>query len=159
MQRSDSDDRTTAMKRKNLASGFTLIELMITVAIIAVLAAIALPGIQDYLIRAQVSEGLVLTDGAKTQVWEFVSTAGRWPGGNVSAGLALNTSITGNYVAQLDVTNGPVVVTFGNKANTAIFNRTLMMSPNTSPGSLRWRCKSENTVNPVQPRYLPTSCR
>ena len=57
-------------------------------------------------------------------------------------------SIAGNYVAQVDATGGPIVVTFGKKANLAIFNQTLQMSPNTSPGTLRWRCKA-GTVNPV----------
>ncbi len=84
---------------KNTQKGFTLIELMIVVAIIAILAAIAIPAYQDYLIRAQVSEGAVLSDGAKTAVAEFYSNHGHYPLTNQSAGLPTNaTSINGKYV-------------------------------------------------------------
>src|ERR1700756_1458556 len=82
--------RTVAMKSMK---GFTLIELMIVVAIIAILAAIALPAYQDYVIRSQVSEGSVLSDGAKTAIAEFYSNVGHAPTNNTSAGLAANLSI------------------------------------------------------------------
>ncbi len=89
---------------KSMQKGFTLIELMIVVAIIAILAAIAIPAYQDYLIRTQVSEGAVLTDGAKTAVAEYYSNHGTFPPSQISAGLATATSITGKYVTQVDVT-------------------------------------------------------
>ena len=79
--------------------GFTLIELMIVVAIIAILAAVAIPAYQNYLIRAQVSEGMVLASGPKTAIWDFYSDTGRFPSSNESAGLADAASITGTYVA------------------------------------------------------------
>ena len=80
------------MSRQRSSAGFTLIELMIVVAIIAILAAIAIPAYQDYLVRAQVSEGLVLAGGAKAAEWDFVSNTGRFPPNNQSAGLAKSTS-------------------------------------------------------------------
>ncbi|MBU6200310.1 MAG: prepilin-type N-terminal cleavage/methylation domain-containing protein, partial [Xanthomonadaceae bacterium] len=75
-------------------AGFTLIELMIVVAIIAILAAIALPAYQDYTIRAQVSEGAILADAAKDGVWGFVASNGRMPSDNASAGIPQPASIT-----------------------------------------------------------------
>src|SRR5487761_2054557 len=97
----------------NMQKGFTLIELMIVVAIIAILAAIAIPAYQDYVIRSQVTEGLSLADGAKTAVAEFYSNTGRMPTNNASAGLATDTSISGSYVSKLDVGLTGIVVAYG----------------------------------------------
>src|SRR6201991_436803 len=91
---------------KTVQKGFTLIELMIVVAIIAILAAIAIPAYQDYTIRSQVSEGLSLADGAKTAVAEYYTNKGTYPGTNGSAGLAAAASIGGNYVAQVGLATG-----------------------------------------------------
>src|ERR1700754_2379782 len=105
---------------KNAQKGFTLIELMIVVAIIAILAAIAIPQYQNYLIRTQVSEGMNLADGAKTAVAEFYNNTGRWPSLNKSAGLPLPGSISGKYVTQVTVIGdvaGKIKATFGNEAN------------------------------------------
>lgn len=141
--------------RSPSTDGFTLIELMIVVAIIAILAAIALPAYQDYLIRAQVIEGLSLSTGARAAVWDFNSQNGRMPPNNTSAGLAISASIKGPYVTSVDASGGTIVVTFGNRANAAITTKTLQLSPVTEVGSLTWTCKSAV----ILPRYLPTSCR
>jgi type IV pilus assembly protein PilA len=135
--------------------GFTLIELMIVVAIIAILAAIALPAYQDYLIRAQVSEGVTLADGARTAVWEFVSNKGTMPANNQSAGLASQSSISGKYVEKVNVTGGLVTATFSAGANKAISSKSLLLSPWTVGGSIMWRCHSTD----ISGKYLPTSCR
>jgi len=140
--------------------GFTLIELMIVVAIIAILAAIALPAYQDYLIRSQVSEGAVLADGAKTAVAEFYSNKGYFPPSNISAGLATDVSIAGKYVAKVDTAAvaGQIAVTYNTtNANTAIQGKQLTFSSITHGGSIEWHCIPGAT--PVDSKYLPTSCR
>lgn len=134
--------------------GFTLIELMIVVAIIAILAAIAIPAYQDYLVRAQVSEGAVLADGAKTAITEYYSNKGTFPSSNASAGLALPAEIKGKYVTQVDATGGKIVATYGGQANSAITGQTLTLSAVTNAGSVSWNCSGT-----VAAKYLPTSCR
>jgi type IV pilus assembly protein PilA len=147
---------------KSMQKGFTLIELMIVVAIIAILAAIAIPAYQDYLVRAQVSEGATLMDGGKTAVAEFYSNSGALPKSNGSAGLATAASINGSYVSQVEVTaTGILEATYSNtapqKANLAINGLVLSLSPITTGGSMKWSCN--NAATTVPDKYLPSSCR
>ena len=144
---------------KNMQKGFTLIELMIVVAIIAILAAIAIPAYQDYLIRAQVSEGMVLGSAQETSLAEFYQNTGRFPGSPQSAGLPSNAgSVTGKYVTGVTpTTTGIIEATFGDQANTAIKNDVLALSPITNGGTVSWSCDVSQTTVPT--KYLPTTCR
>jgi type IV pilus assembly protein PilA len=139
--------------------GFTLIELMIVVAIIGILAAIAIPAYQDYTIRAQVSEGLNLLGGAKAAVTEYYQDRGVMPTGNSIAGLALGPSIQGKYVTSVTVsgTVGSIAVTYGNDAHALIVGSSLIMTPDatTAVGSVQWDCTSTTIAN----KHLPAACR
>ena len=140
--------------------GFTLIELLIVVAIIAILAAIALPAYQDYLIRSQVSEGAVLADGAKTAFSEWYSNKGTFAPSNASIGLATPGSISGKYVSSVSAGGGTgfIEVTYNStNANVAIQGHNLRFSAITHAGSVEWHCVPG--ANAVDNKYLPTSCR
>jgi type IV pilus assembly protein PilA len=143
--------------------GFTLIELMIVVAIIAILAAIAISQYQDYVIRSQVSEGSALADGVKTAVAEFYQNKGYFPNANSSAGLASATSIKGQYVVGTNVnagTAGVITAYFGGKANAKLITAAgtaangLLFSPVTNVGSIEWHCKS----TAIPQKWCSSSC-
>ena len=138
--------------------GFTLIELMIVVAIIGILAAIAIPAYQDYTIRAQVSEGLNLSGGAKAAVTEYFQDRGTMPTDNALAGLALAGEIQGKYVTQVNVASGTISVTYGNSAHAIITGAQLDLAPDTSSaGSVQWTCTTGTPV--IENKHLPAACR
>ena len=148
------------------SKGFTLIELMIVVAIIGILAAIAIPQYQNYVARAQVSEALVLASGAKTGVSEYISTNGTMPTSNTEAGIA--TTIKGSYVKSVvGGTDGVITMTFqedadadtpGN-AHSAIATRTMILEPTKTDGSITWTCSQGTADSKIDETYLPASCK
>ena len=139
---------------KQVQKGFTLIELMIVVAIIGILAAVAIPAYQDYTVRSKVSEGLSLASGAKTSVTETVLSSGAFPGSNSAAGLAAATDITGNNVSGVAVgANGVITITY---TGDPIGGDTLTLTPSTTAGSVKWAC---GTTGSVDNRFRPNNCR
>jgi type IV pilus assembly protein PilA len=164
-----------------LQKGFTLIELMIVVAIIGILAAIAIPAYQDYTIRAQVSEGLNLAAAAKAAVAETFLNRGNAPANRTVAGMsATATDTNGKYVQSVNVIDGAIVVTYGLEANRALNTQTLGITPyTTADGSVAWKCgaapaPSGSGIAVMQGsavidgslgttaalnRYLPAACR
>ena len=134
--------------------GFTLIELMIVIAILGILLAIAIPAYQDYTVRAKVSEGINLAASAKLGVSEYVQSEGTWPADNGEAGLS--ATITGNDVSAVEVGDGTIMITYGNGAPPAIDGSTLVLSPVTTAGSTIWTCGS---AGDVEERFVPSSCR
>ena len=138
---------------------FTLIELMIVIAILAILMAIALPAYQDYTIRSQVSECMNLAGGARTAVAEYWTSDGDWPGSNADAGLADANEINGTYAASVTVgENGVISCQFRGEApaHDAIRGDALTLTPTgtSAGGSVTWDCGGD-----VENKYLPRSCR
>ncbi|ENS9968922.1 pilin, partial [Neisseria gonorrhoeae] len=124
-----------------LQKGFTLIELMIVIAIVGILAAVALPAYQDYTARAQVSEAILLAEGQKSAVTEYYLNHGEWPANNGDAGVAASSSIKGKYVEKVEVNNGVVTAQMKpDGVNNEIKNKKLSLWAKREDGSVKWFC-------------------
>lgn len=159
---------------KKLQKGFTLIELMIVVAIIGILAAIAIPAYQDYTIRAQVSEGLTLAAAAKAAIAETYMNTGEAPANRFAAGMSNNSDDTfGKYVSEIEVENGMIEITYdGDDVNATIAGNTVeLIAYTTGDDSVTWQCgyaavptgatpMGVNANNSdLESKYLPAACR
>ena len=159
--------------RKSIQKGFTLIELMIVIAIIGILAAIAIPAYQDYTIRSQASEGITLASSVQIAVADYYAQNGTWPTAMTGGGTALNYTAapTGNYVTGIATTGGAITVTYGNKANAAIATQTLSLNAaTTTAGDIAWICGNSTALptgatkvgageTSVANKYLPKNCQ
>ncbi|ENX2591611.1 pilin [Neisseria gonorrhoeae] len=160
-----------------LQKGFTLIELMIVIAIVGILAAVALPAYQDYTARAQVSEAILLAEGQKSAVTEYYLNHGIWPSDNSAAGVASSGEIKGKYVQSVTVTNGVVTAQMkSDGVNNEIKGKRLSLWAKRENGSVKWFCgqpvkraaadTKDDTVtadangnNGINTKHLPSTCR
>lgn len=144
---------------KKFQQGFTLIELMIVVAIIGILAAIAIPAYQDYTIRAQVSEAFNLGDGMKTPVADVYNDTGDFGSADSGAfGIPAAVSVVGKYVLQVAVADSIITATMGNEANANVAAKVLVLSPVDNQGSISWNCRAAAGTD-IAEKYLPKACR
>ncbi|HEZ0029134.1 TPA: pilin [Neisseria meningitidis] len=158
-----------------LQKGFTLIELMIVIAIVGILAAVALPAYQDYTARAQVSEAILLAEGQKSAVTEYYLNHGIWPGDNTSAGVASSSEIKGKYVKEVEVKNGVVTATMlSSGVNKEIQGKKLSLWAKRQDGSVKWFCgqpvkrankatddgvTADAAAKKIDTKHLPSTCR
>ncbi|HFC6610649.1 TPA: pilin [Neisseria meningitidis] len=162
-----------------LQKGFTLIELMIVIAIVGILAAVALPAYQDYTARAQVSEAILLAEGQKSAVTEYYLNHGEWPANNSSAGVATSSEIKGKYVAGVKVEKGVITAEMKSSGvNKEIQGKKLSLWAKRQDGSVKWFCgqpvtraapagtnndevKADTAANDkkIDTKHLPSTCR
>jgi type IV pilus assembly protein PilA len=149
-----------ALDMNTLQKGFTLIELMIVVAIIGILAAVAIPAYQDYIARAQVSEAVMLLSSGKMSLAEYYGDKTYWPSAASETLGTLSGKYTENIVILDSVTTGGLTLEATMKTsqvNSGITGGTLVMY--TTDGGKNWTCASGTTAPALNPKYLPTVCR
>ncbi|EMT0112870.1 pilin [Neisseria gonorrhoeae] len=158
-----------------LQKGFTLIELMIVIAIVGILAAVALPAYQDYTARAQVSEAILLAEGQKSAVTEYYLNHGEWPEDNTSAGVASPADkIKGKYVQKVEVAKGVVTAEMASTGvNKEIKDKKLSLWAKRQDGSVKWFCgqpvtrgagnaddvAKDDGNEKINTKHLPSTCR
>ncbi|MGG5186704.1 pilin [Neisseria meningitidis] len=156
-----------------LQKGFTLIELMIVIAIVGILAAVALPAYQDYTARAQVSEAILLAEGQKSAVTEYYLNHGEWPANNSSAGVASSSTIKGKYVKEVTVAKGVITAEMlSSGVNKEIQGKKLSLWAKRQDGSVKWFCgqpvkRAANNdevtaaaaTKKIDTKHLPSTCR
>ncbi|HFC8133399.1 TPA: pilin [Neisseria meningitidis] len=158
-----------------LQKGFTLIELMIVIAIVGILAAVALPAYQDYTARAQVSEAILLVEGQKSAVTEYYLNHGEWPANNSSAGVASSSEIKGKYVQKVEVAKGVITAQMASSnVNNEIKGKKLSLWAKRQNGSVKWFCgqpvtrantatdavtAANDNSNNINTKHLPSTCR
>ncbi|HEZ4933797.1 TPA: pilin [Neisseria meningitidis] len=156
-----------------LQKGFTLIELMIVIAIVGILAAVALPAYQDYTARAQVSEAILLAEGQKSAVTEYYLNHGEWPANNSDAGVATSSEIKGKYVEKVEVAKGVITATMlSTGVNKEIQGKKLSLWAKRQAGSVKWFCGQPVTRDAtnaddvtadgndkIDTKHLPSTCR
>jgi type IV pilus assembly protein PilA len=140
---------------KQAQSGFTLIELMIVIAIVGILATFAIPAYQDYVARSQAGEGYALSDGYKTAVGDIYMDEGDFADADSgSFGIPVATTIKGNYVSNVSITDGTIVALLGVNASAAIAGETIALEPTNNGGSISWTCRFSGDA-----KYAPKACR
>ncbi|WP_130470265.1 pilin [Candidatus Magnetaquicoccus inordinatus] len=141
------------MPKKRLHSGFTLIELMIIIAVMVILAAVAIPSYKNYTVRNKVKDALDLSSGSKQAVTEYRLSNSNWPTDNAAAGLAAANMITGNHVASVTVSNNSIAIAF-NSVDPTLAGKTVTLTGSENGGSILWGCTST-----LEPRYVPSNCK
>jgi type IV pilus assembly protein PilA len=153
--------------------GFTLIELMVVVSIIGVLAAVAIPSYQTYITRSQVTEALVIAGELKTSIKDYYKFKGEFPEDNKQAGLPMPGQLIGNYITSIELADGALHVTMGNKSNKNLRDKVLTLRPVVVSGSpaspFSWLCGNSEAVpgmaaigdnlTTIESAYLPAACR